>query len=358
MATGYDPVAGKLFCSTCAPGQEEVAEGFWAWKYFFRYQSPWSERWSPALDRLEFDRRHPLQGASAGSAAGVVVSQEPYLVRYPEQRWYGRQEKEFTDADVRANWNSNADVWNAAYDEDGDRNRKYQSDAPMLELLGDIQGKRVVDIGSGNGYLCRKLARAGAFMTGVELSDRFLEIAREREREEELGINYHQGSASDMDFLPDARFHKAVANYVLMDVRDYAGALRQVFRVLRPGGCFVAVISHPCFMGAPAGWVLPAPDSPRREDRQGWRTDLYFHRGPFLVQFGDLKPFVSFHRPLRDYWQVFVEAGFTVDALEEPSITERGRCELPISLIEHSLRLPFSCIFSPNPPKEGVGLAS
>ena len=280
-----------------------------------------------------------------GAAAGVAVSQEPYLERYPERQWHSRQDGEFTDADIRASWNAGADIWNAGYDDDGDRNRKYQSDEPMLELLGDVDGQRVLDLGSGNGYLCRKLARAGASMTGVDLSDRFLEIARERESEDELGIAYHHGSVSEMDFLPDAGFHKAVANYVLMDVRDYAGALRQVFRILRPGGWFVAGISHPCFMGAPAGWVLPAPDSPRREDRQGWRTDLYFHRGQFLDQLRGLKPFVSFHRPLRDYWQAFAEAGFTVDAFEEPSITERLRREMPPSEVDYRLRIPYSCIF-------------
>ena len=43
--------------------------------------------------------------------------------------------------------------------------------------------------------------------------------------------------------------------------------------------------------------------------------------------------------------QAFAEAGFTVDGFEEPSVTERGRRELPASRVERSLRTPFSCIF-------------
>ena len=105
------------------------------------------------------------------------------------------------------------------------------------------------------------------------------------------------------------------------------------------------MISHPSFNTDPAGWVLAVPDSPRHEDRSGWRTDLYFHRGPTLHEFVDLDPVVSFHRPLRDYWQAFTEAGFEVDGFEEPSITERGRRELPASRVERSLRTPHSCIF-------------
>ena len=182
-------------------------------------------------------------------------------------------------------------------------------------------------------------------MTGIELADNFLEIATKRETDERLGITYHHGSASEMDFLPDSHFDKAVSNYVLMDIRDYIGALRQVSRVLVPGGRFVVVISHPCFASGPAGWVIPAPDSPRREDRFAFRVDSYFHRGPYIGQWGNLDPVFSFHRPLRDYWQAFFEAGFAVDGFEEPSITDRGRRELPVWRVEQSLRIPYSCIF-------------
>jgi SAM-dependent methyltransferase len=160
-----------------------------------------------------------------------------------------------------------------------------------------------------------------------------------------LGIAYHHASVAEMDFLPESHFHKAVSNYVLMDVRDYDGALEQVYRVLRPGGCFVVVISHPCFSCGPGGWVIPAADSPRREDRFAFRVDAYFQSGPVLAQWGDLDPVTGYHRPLRDYWLAFTEAGFTVDGFEEPSITERGLRELPVSRTDYSQRIPYSCIF-------------
>ena len=244
MSTAYDPEAGKLFCSKCAIGQEEVAEPFWAWKYYFRYRSPWSCEWVPALDRMEFDGTHPLLLNDTGAEAQAAISQEPYLVRYPEKPGQWRPTRDFTDADVQSNWNQNAERLDAFYDDDGDRNRRYQSDEPMLALLGDVHSQRILDVGSGNGYLCRKLAKAGALMTGIELSDRRLEIAMGRERDEKLGICYRHGSASEMDVFPDAYFDKAVSNYVLMDIRDYTAALRQVSRVLKPLGCIVVVISH------------------------------------------------------------------------------------------------------------------
>jgi SAM-dependent methyltransferase len=345
MAVSFCPEAQEFFCATCASAESQVDGAFWAWKYYFRYQSPWSGQWVAALDRLEYEGRHPLQVAELQAKAQAAVSGEEYLIRYPPRLGQWRPEQDFTDAEIQANWNQNADRWDAGYDQDGDRNRRYHSDEPMLALLGNVKGQRVLDVGCGNGYLCRKLARGGAEMTGVDLSDRFLQMAQEREAQEPLGITYHHGSVADMDFLPDSHFDKAVSNYVLMDVRDFRGALREVFRLLRPGGRFVVVISHPCFSCGPGGWVIPALDSPRLEDRFAFRVDGYFKRGPVLTQWGDFDPVMGHHRPLRDYWEAFAEAGFTVDGFEEPSITDRGLRELPISRTDYSQRITYSCIF-------------
>ncbi|MBI4219671.1 MAG: class I SAM-dependent methyltransferase [Chloroflexi bacterium] len=344
MATAYCADSGKLFCSLCSQEIREVPGEFWAWRYYFAYGSPWTSKPCPGLDRLEFEGRHTAQSPETVAVVQAAASQEPYLVRYPIESGNWRPTDEFSDDDVRANWNRNAEIWNAGYDDDGDRNRRYRSDEPMLELLGPVRGLDVLDVGCGNGYLCRKLARADARPTGVELSDGFLSIARGREAREKQGITYHHGSASRMEFLASNRFDKAVSNYVLMDVLDFEAALSEVFRVLKPGGAFVAVISHPCFDSG-AGWDTPAPDSPRLEDRFAFRTDLYFHRGPYLGAWGNLNPVLSFHRPLRDYWQAFQKEGFRVDAFEEPSITERGRKELSPSQVAQALRIPFSCIF-------------
>ncbi|MBI4305102.1 MAG: class I SAM-dependent methyltransferase [Chloroflexi bacterium] len=344
MATAYCPDSGRLFCSLCSREVREVTGEFWAWRYYFMYESPWTGKPCPGLDRLEVEGRHPAQAPETVDLVQAEDSQDTDLVRYPVESVNWRPTDEFSDDDVRANWNRNAEIWNAGYDDDGDRNRRYQSDEPMLELLGPVRGLDVLDVGCGNGYLCRKLARAGARPTGVELSDGFLAIAQERETQEKLGITYHHGSASRMGFLLPNQFDRAVSNYVLMDVLDFEAALGEVFRVLKPGGSFIVVISHPCFDSGP-GWVKPAPDSPRREDRFAFKTDLYFQRGPYLGVWGGLNPVLSFHRPLRDYWQAFQQSGFRIDAFEEPSITERGRRELSPSRVAQALRIPYSCIF-------------
>lgn len=120
----------------------------------------------------------------------------------------------------------------------------------------------------------------------------------------------------------------------------------EVKRILKPGGHFVCVISHPCFCDSGSGWVMPAIDSWRGDERDGRPVDHYFRRGSKFAQWGDLPPVLGFHRPLRDYWQCFTnDNGFIVAGFEEPSITERGRKELKHSEVEKALRIPYSVIF-------------
>jgi SAM-dependent methyltransferase len=182
-------------------------------------------------------------------------------------------------------------------------------------------------------------------MTAVEQSERFVEIATRRETSEHLGIDYRLGSATSMPLIADATFDKVVANYVLMDIRNYAAVVRESFRVLKRGGVFVVVICHPCFSCGPGGWEAPTPDSPRLEDRFAFRVDEYFVRGPIVGVWGNFDPVTGFHRPIRDYWETFASAGFRIDGFEEPSITERGRRELSPSRVAYAQRITYSCIF-------------
>jgi len=346
MATAWCRQSRRFYCADCAAGRDEVARAYWGWTYALRYRSPWGGAWEPSLDRLEFEGGHPLDVPATRALAEAAVSAEPYLVRYPmDDAVSYRPGRAIGDDEVRRSWNENAELWVANYDDDGDRTRRYQSDEPMLELLGDVGGLRVLDVGSGNGYLCRKLARGGALMTGVELCDRFHAMAAGREVAERLGIDFHRASVTTMPFLAGASFDRAVSNFVLMDVTDYEAALGEVARVLKPGGVFVIVISHPCFACGPGGWEMPAADSPRPEERSAYRVDRYFDRGAYIGQWGNLKPVISFHRPLRDYWRAFAAAGFAVTGFEEPSVTERGRRELSPGRLRHVQRIPFSCIF-------------
>lgn len=340
MSRFFCPHSGRLLCGE--EGQVDRLLGdFWAWEYWWVLRCPDCGDLHPSLDRAEFDMSHPWQIDPRAAEARRGLSREPHLIRYPARRPIRMAEETVSDADSEANWSANADIWEAGYDERGDKNRKYSSDPVLLEFLGEVRDQRVLDAGSGAGYLSRLLARQGARMVAVENAGRFHEIALAHQEREPLAIEFHRASISRMAFLPDASFDAAVANYVLIDVPDYEAAIAEIARVLKPGGRFVYTLSHATLDGA---WHFPAPDSPRREDRSAWKDDDYFVRRAGYVQWGSLKPILGFHRPMRDYVAACKHAGLELRDIDEPGLSEEGQREWPAYLVRQNQRLAISYV--------------
>lgn len=133
------------------------------------------------------------------------------------------------ESSVRAFWNDVAEGWRVQVGRDGDVNRRLVSDPVLWALLGSVEGKRILDAGCGTGYLSRQLRDRGAHVTGVDLSDEMIAIARS----DHPDIDFRRESVSRLESLEDATCDAVVANYVLMDVPDLEGTVRAFHRVLR-----------------------------------------------------------------------------------------------------------------------------
>ena len=139
---------------------------------------------------------------------------------------------------------SNEDIikaWSAAshratdFGEEGDLARQHLLNPTIFSLLGDIEGKYVLDAGCGQGYLSRLMARQGAQVTGVEPSDGWYTYVVEREQREQLGITYLQADLSRCTDLPRI-FDAVVANMVFMDIPDYKSAMANCIACLKAAG--------------------------------------------------------------------------------------------------------------------------
>jgi ubiquinone/menaquinone biosynthesis C-methylase UbiE len=124
----------------------------------------------------------------------------------------------------------------------------------VLDLVGEVAGQRVCDLACGQGVVSRKLAERGAYVSGVDVSEKMLGIARRYEREEPPAIEYLLDDARTLDRVKGATFDGVVCNMALMDIADVAACLGSVSRVLRPEGWFVFSITHPCFPIPSIGW--------------------------------------------------------------------------------------------------------
>src|SRR5215470_3022540 len=107
-------------------------------------------------------------------------------------------ERDFSEQDVAGYWNANAEAWAREVRQGHDVARERLNNPAFLEFIGDLTGQDVLDAGCGEGYNTRILARRGARMTGVDISERMLGHAREEERRARLGIRYVDASYTDL----------------------------------------------------------------------------------------------------------------------------------------------------------------
>jgi len=103
----------------------------------------------------------------------------------------------------------------------------------VLEWLNAQMSEFILDLGCGDGQLTQRVASTGAHVLGVDASADMVAAARER------GIEAEKANAENLPFH-DATFDAVFSNAALHWVRDHDAMLTQVYRVLKPGGRFVA----------------------------------------------------------------------------------------------------------------------
>src|SRR3954454_21082889 len=215
---------------------------------------------------------------------------------------------------ARRCWNLLAEDWRVQVGDDGDSNRRLNSDPVLWEFASDVRGLAVLDAGCGTGYLSSKLRDRGARVTGVDFAGRMVEIARA----DHPDIDFRVDSCTELATLGDEQFDLVVANYVLMDTPDLGATMRAFARVLKPDGAAVLVFSHPCF---PQGAATVSVDG--REVSYRWEFPYFEPRECTDPPWGHFQAeFLRFHRPLSDYWKAFAAVGFAVVGFEEPRVTE------------------------------------
>lgn len=225
--------------------------------------------------------------------------------------------------EVAARWNQNADQWTRDVRDGYDVYRDLFTFPAFQKFLPALDGLDVIDFGCGEGTNTRRLAQMGARMTGIDLSERLIEHACKAEDMNPLGIKYEVSSYSVDTGFPEASFDAVVSTMALMDGPDFAGAMREAFRLLRPGGFVAFSILHPCFITPELHW-----EKDEAGRTVGLSVSRYFDRTGFIEhwRFGhrpkdeEAAPFAvpRFPRSLSEYLNAVAAAGFRISRLEEP----------------------------------------
>jgi ubiquinone biosynthesis O-methyltransferase len=108
----------------------------------------------------------------------------------------------------------------------------------ILELVGDVQGCKVLDVGCGDGEFALDLAMRGGIVTGIDVSAAMIDAAKDRAKQHNADITFQVAVAEQLPF-PAEQFDVVTAITILCFVDDATPVFCEIARVLRPGGRLV-----------------------------------------------------------------------------------------------------------------------
>jgi len=210
-------------------------------------------------------------------------------------------------------WDADADAYHAEHGE-------FLGEADLVwcpenlreadaHLLGDVMGRRILEVGCGSAPCARYLAREGASVVAFDLSAGMLGYALAAAGRTGIEVPLVQADVCELPFQ-DASFDLAFSAFgAIPFVADSALALREVARVLRPGGRWVFAATHPM------RWAFPDDPGPLGLTA----IQSYFDRSPYVEVDADGVPaYVEHHRTMGDRIREIVAAGFVLQDVIEP----------------------------------------
>jgi toxoflavin synthase len=198
--------------------------------------------------------------------------------------------------------------------------RSHAETYSFMNLIGDVEGKRVLDVACGEGHFTRLLRNAGAAeVVGIDISERMIELAREQETRRPLGIEYRVEDARDL--AKHADFDLVVGAWLLVYAQTLA-ELGQMCRGLasrlRSGGRLVTIVNNPEVYG-----LDPLPDY----RKYGFQLSLAGHavegaptKISLLLEDSTLE-IENYYMPIAAYESALTQTGFANFAVHRPEVS-------------------------------------
>ncbi len=204
----------------------------------------------------------------------------------------------------------------------------------LLEMIGNVTGKRVLDLGCGDAEIgVELLQQGGTSYLGVEGSEN-MTLAATQNLEGTTGQVLHS-SMEEWQPQPE-QYDLVLSRFALHYVADLSSVFKKVHDSLLLGGKFIFSVQHPVLTSS----AKSAEGSCRRSD---WVVDDYFNQGERVEPWIG-KKVIKYHRTIEEYFQLLLAAGFMVEDLREG--TPRPENFSNREEYERRMRIPLVLIIS------------
>ena len=170
-----------------------------------------------------------------------------------------------------------------------------------LKLLGNLKGKKVLEVGCGGAQCGIAMAKKGAKVTGIDISEEQLKFAKKLAEKNKVNIKFIQ---RDFKKFPEVKSNSqdiVFSAFALQYADNLLETFKEIYRTLKKKGIFVFSLDHPFF------------NAMIDEKRS------YLHTGKFVETFSDkTKKFVAYNHTVSELLNTLISAGFIVEKIIEP----------------------------------------
>ena len=204
-------------------------------------------------------------------------------------------------------WDKSAAAWISAMGDRGDFAREHILDPVMMERATARNFESALDVGCGEGRFCRLLRANHIPVVGIDPTEALLAHARVLDP---IG-QYQIARAENLPFAA-ASFDLVVSYLTLIDIPDFRSGLREMVRVLKPGGTLLIANINSFITSCPNGWI---------KDQDGrnihYPLDRYSEGFPEWIQWSGIR-IVNWHRPFAAYMKELLGHGLRLTFFDEP----------------------------------------
>jgi len=219
--------------------------------------------------------------------------------------------------------------------------KNFKYDYLDLNLLGNVRDKKILDLGCGGGQNSILLAKKSAKVTGVDFSEKQINLARELAKKQNVKVNFIIKNIKDLSNFSNNEFDIVMSDYTLQYVKNLDKMFSEVNRIIKKNGIFLFCFDHPMQIGKwfsiPEFFDLYVIENYFKRRKLYWKWK--FKSGKVSASF------YRFHRTIQDIFDLLIKNKFVVERLIEPEPIKKEEIEIKGYEYRKCKKIPFTIVF-------------